>query len=76
MPSFLILFLFSAPPASRLGKTQNSHCITGKRRQPIQVLHISTFQSTYKCEYNDFISKYTDIETQIDFLYNDTLCST
>ena len=27
-------FLFSTPPASRSGKTQNLHCITGKRRQP------------------------------------------
>ena len=46
----------------------------------IQILHISTFQLTFKCEYNDFISKYTDINnlhvTQIDLLHNDTFCST
>ena len=27
-------FLFYTPPASRSGKAQNSHCITGKCRQP------------------------------------------
>ena len=36
----------------------------------IQILHISMFQFTFKCGYNDFISKYTDINslnvTQID----------
>ena len=34
----------------------------------------------YKCGYNDFTSKYTDINslhvTQIDLLHNDTFCST
>ena len=34
------------------------------------------FQFTFKCGYNDFISKYTDINslhvTQIDLLHNDT----
>ena len=34
--------------------------LTTKRRA-IQILHISTFQFTFKCGYNDFISKYTDI---------------
>ena len=27
----------------------------------IQILHNNTFQFTFKCGYNDFISKYTDI---------------
>ena len=35
---------------------------------------------TYKCGYNYFIFKYTDINslhiTQIDLLHNDTFCST
>ena len=44
-------------------------------------LHISMFQFTFKCGYNDFISKYTDINnlhvTQINLLHNDdTFCST
>ena len=46
----------------------------------IQILHISMFQITFKCGYNYFISKYTDINslhvTQIDLLHNDTFCST
>ena len=50
------------------------------KRRAIQILHISTFQFTFKCGYNDFISKYTDIYslhvTQIDLLYNDTFCNT
>ena len=50
------------------------------KRCTIQILHISTFQFTFKCGYNDFISKYTDINslyvTQIDLLHNDTCCST
>ena len=45
-----------------------------------QILHISTFQFTFKYGYNYFISKYTDINslhvTQIDLLHNDTFCST
>ena len=49
-------------------------------RRAIQILHIGTFQFTFKCGYNDFISKYTDINnlhvTQIDLLHNDTFCST
>ena len=52
--------------------------LTAKRRA-IQILH-STFQFTFKCGYNYFISKYTDINsfhvTQIDLLHNDTFCST
>ena len=50
------------------------------KRHAIQILQISTFQFTFKCGYNDFISKYTDINsvhvTQIDLLHNDTFCST
>ena len=46
------------------------------KRRAIQILHISTFQFTFKCGYNDFIFKYTDINslhvTQIDLLHNDT----
>ena len=46
------------------------------KRSAIQILHISTFMLTFKCEYNDFTSKYTDINslhvTQIDLLHNDT----
>ena len=49
------------------------------KRRAIQILHISMFQFTFKCGYNDFISKYTDINslhvTQIDLLHNDTFCS-
>ena len=34
---------------------------------------------TYKCGYNDFTSKYTDINslhvTRIDLLHNDTFCT-
>ena len=50
------------------------------KRRAIQILHISTFWFTFKCGYNDFISKYSDINslhvTQIDLLHNDTFCST
>ena len=50
------------------------------KRRAIQILHISTFQFTFKCGYNDFISKYTDINslhvTQINLLHNNTCCST
>ena len=50
------------------------------KRRAIPIIHISTFQFTFKCGYNDFISKYTDINslhvTQIDLLHNDTFCST
>ena len=53
---------------------------TTKSRAIQWLLHISTFQFTFKCGYNDFISKYTDINslhvTQIDLLHNDTSCST
>ena len=46
------------------------------KRRAIQILHISMFQFTFKWGYNDFISKYTDINslhvTQIDLLHNDT----
>ena len=46
----------------------------------IQFLHISMFQFTFKCGYNYFIFKYTDINslhvTQIDLLHSDTFCST
>ena len=49
------------------------------KRRAILILHISMFQFTFKCGYNDFISKYTDINslhvTQIDLLHNDTFCS-
>ena len=47
--------------------------LTTKRRA-VQILHISTFVFTYKCGYNDFTSKYTDINslhvTQINLLYS------
>ena len=33
------------------------------KRRAIQILHISTFQFTFKCGYNDFISKYTVINS-------------
>ena len=50
------------------------------KRCAIQILHISTFQVTFKCGYNNFIPKDTDINslhvTQIDLLHNDTFCST
>ena len=50
------------------------------KRCAIQILHISMFQFTFKCGYNYFISKYTDINslhvTQIDLLHNYTFCST
>ena len=50
------------------------------KRRAIQILHISTFQFTFKCGYNDFISKYTDSNklhvTQINLLHNNTCCST
>ena len=50
------------------------------KHRAIQILHISMFQFTFKYGYNDFISKYTDINslhvTQIDLLHNDTFCST
>ena len=51
------------------------------KRRAIQILHIyNMFQFTFKCGYNDFISKYTDTNTlhvtQIDLLNNDTFCST
>ena len=50
------------------------------KRRAIQILHISTFQFTFKCGYNDFISKYTDINslhaTQITLIHNNTYCST
>ena len=56
------------------GKMSTTKC------RAIQILHISMFQFTFKCGYNDFISKYTDINslhvTQIDLLHNDTFCST
>ena len=48
---------------------------TNKRRA-IQILHISTFQFTFKCGCNNFISKCTDINsshvTQINLLHNNT----
>ena len=44
------------------------------KRRAIQILHISTFQFTFKRGYNDFISKYTDVNslhvTQINLLHN------
>ena len=50
------------------------------KRRAIQFLHISTFQFTFKCGYNYFVSKYRDINslnvTQIDLLHTDTFCST
>ena len=53
--------------------------LTTKRRA-IQILHISMFQFTFKCGYNDFISKFTDINslhvTQINLLHNNICCST
>ena len=33
------------------------------KRRAIQILHISMFQFTFKRGYNDFISKYTDINS-------------
>ena len=52
----------------------------GKCRQPSAAQYkfytFNIFQFTFKCGYNDFISKYTDINslhvTQIDLLHNDT----
>ena len=53
--------------------------LTTKHRAT-EILHISTFQFTFKCGYNYFISKYTDINSlhviQIDLLHNDTFYST
>ena len=53
--------------------------ISTTKRRSIQILHIDTFQFTFKCGYNDFIFKYIDINslhvTQIDLLHNDTFCS-
>ena len=50
------------------------------KRRAIQILHISTFQFTFKCGYNDFISKYTDVNSlhvsQINLLHNNICCST
>ena len=50
------------------------------KRRAIHILHIRMFQFTFICDYNYFISKYTDINslhvTQIDLLHNDTFCST
>ena len=47
------------------------------KRRAIQILHISTFQFSFKYGYN---IKYTDINslhvTQIDLLDNDNFCST
>ena len=54
--------------------------MSSTKRHAIQILHISMFQFTFKCGYNDFIPKYTDInslhETQINLLHNNTCCST
>ena len=36
------------------------------KRRAIQILHISTFQFTFKCGYNYFISKYTDIKVGVN----------
>ena len=77
-------FTFDAPPASRSGKAQKFALHHGKmsttKRRAIQILRTSTFMFTYKCGYNNFTSKYTDINslhvTQIDLLHNDTFCST
>ena len=48
------------------------------KRRAIQILHISTFQFTFKCGYNYFISKYTDVNslhvTQINLLHNNNIC--
>ena len=33
------------------------------KRRAIQILHISMFQFTFKCGYNNFTSKYTDINS-------------
>ena len=56
------------------GKISTTKC------HAMQILHISTFQFTFKCGYNDFVSKYTDINslhvTQINLLHNDTFRST
>ena len=50
------------------------------KRRAVQILHISTFQFTFKCGYNNFISKYTDINslhvTQNNLLHNNTCYST
>ena len=82
----LIIDPFLIPHATSipLGKGTNfalhhRKMLTTKRRA-IQILHISTFQFTFKCGYNDFISKYKDINslhvTQINLLHNNTCCST
>ena len=50
------------------------------QRRAIHILHNSMFQFTFKCGYNNFISKYTNINslhvTQINLLHNDNFCST
>ena len=79
IPLFRIQCATSVP----LGKGTKFALHHGKmstKRRAIQILHISMFQFTFKCRYNNFISKYTDINslhvTQINLLHNDTFCST
>ena len=86
--NFLLLkidpFLIRRATSVPLGKGTKFALHHGKmsttKRHAIQILHISTFQFNFKCGYNDFISKYTGINslhvTQIDLLQNDTFCST
>ena len=54
--------------------------ISTTKRRAMQIFHISTFQFTFKCGCNNFVSKYTDINslhvTQIDLLHNNTFRST
>ena len=82
---FLILpFRIRRATSVPLGKGTKFALHHGKmsttKHRAIQILHISMFQFTFKCGYNNFISKYTDINslhvTQIDFLHNGTFCST
>ena len=70
----------------RPARERHKICIVSRKvlttkRRAIQILHISTFQFTFKCGFNGFISKCTDINslhvTQINLLHNNnTCCST
>ena len=62
----------SVPPGKGTKFALHHGKMSTTKRRAIQILHISMFQFTD----NDFISKYTDINslhvTQIDLLHNDT----
>ena len=82
IPPFRIRCVTSVPLGKGTKFTLHHGKMSTTKRRAIQILHISTFQFAFKCGYrpNDFISKYTDINslhvTQIDLHHNDTLCST